>query len=146
MLLMGKYLGGYRQYNLNWKGGRILWDGYYYIYKPEHKFANSRGYIAEHRLVWEQEHNCCLLSNSVVHHKSEKKTDNRIENLQAMTRSSHFGLHNKINNTVDMSVRTCLLCLVIGDEVKNKSRKYWYRVVEGFICRKCYYHINYMSK
>jgi len=146
LIYLSKYIGGYREYNLNWKGGKVLNKGYYYIHKPEHPFATKLGYIAEHRLIWEISINACLLPWSEVHHKNGNTTDNRIENLEAMTKSSHVALHNTLDKTIDMNYRICLLCLINGFDVKDKTRHYWYKVKEGFICRKCYYHIKWFSK
>ena len=86
---------GSRHYG--WKGGRRKhMDGYIWILKPDHPKRDNQGYVLEHRLVWEQEHNACLLSWTIVHHKNEIKTDNRIENLDAMTRSRHMQIHREV--------------------------------------------------
>ena len=77
-----------------WKGGRIRVHDYVYIYKPDHHFSNSGGYVPEHRLVWEEYYNSCLLKNADVHHKNNIRYDNRIENLEAMTHSQHMKLQH----------------------------------------------------
>jgi len=77
----------------NWKGGRILSHEYYIVYKPDHHFADNKGYVKEHRLVWEEYHNACLLPWAIVHHINGNKTDNRPENLDVMSPEEHCGLH-----------------------------------------------------
>ena len=64
-----------------WKGGKILVDGYIYIYSPTHPNKTKNGYILEHRLVMEKHIGRQLLTTEVVHHINGIKTDNRIENL-----------------------------------------------------------------
>ena len=51
--------------------------------------------ILEHRYVYEQYYNCCLLPWVHIHHKNGIKHDNRIENLQPLTASQHRNLHDK---------------------------------------------------
>jgi len=72
----------------NWKGGIC---------------ATTNGYISmlvengnrklEHTLIIEQFLGRILLENEIVHHINNIKTDNRIENLQVMSRSEHIKLH-----------------------------------------------------
>lgn len=69
--------------NGNWKGGRIIHShgGYICLLRPEHPFADSKGYVREHRLVMESHLGRTLLPAEVVHHINGKVDDNRIENL-----------------------------------------------------------------
>jgi len=78
----------------NWKGGKILVDGYWYIYSPTHPNKTKDGYICEHRLVMESHLGRYLLSTEIVHHINGMRDDNRIENL--MLYSSN-GEHTKIH-------------------------------------------------
>jgi HNH endonuclease len=94
-----KYKNHHHNYGKNhykWKDGRIKDErGYIRILKPDHHFTNNLGYVYEHRLIWEEYYNCCLLPVGMIHHINGIKDDNRIENLQLMSRSDH-GKHEAI--------------------------------------------------
>ena len=78
----------------NWQGGRIKHDGgYWLILRPEHRDADRDGYILEHRFVYEENHKCCLLPWTQIHHKNGKRWDNRPENSQPTTVWEHKTLH-----------------------------------------------------
>lgn len=82
--------------NSNWKGGRkINHHGYVEILKHEHPKCDHKGYVLEHRVVWEEYHKACLLPWAHVHHKNNIRTDNQIENLEAMTKGQHIAVHSK---------------------------------------------------
>lgn len=50
----------------------------------------------EHRYLIEQYLGRELTEDEVVHHKNGNKLDNRIENLEVMTKADHAKLHNQI--------------------------------------------------
>lgn len=80
--------------NPMWKGGRRRHiDGYIKIWKPDHPYADHDGYVFEHRLVMEKHLGRYLTKDEEVHHKNKKKYDNRIKNLQLMTKEEHSKLH-----------------------------------------------------
>jgi hypothetical protein len=121
----------------NWNGGRTKLNGYWYIYKPDHPFANNSGYYAEHRWIYEQHYNCCLLPWIDIHHKNGKRDDNRIENLQSISKSDH----RILEGTKDMSGRFCNLCGATEYNTRD-----WFYDINGFLCSLCYNSIRYFRK
>ncbi len=78
-----------------WKGGRTKTpDGYIHIKSWEHPYKDKNSNVFEHRLVMEKHLGRYLFPYESIHHKNRIKTDNRIENLDLMTKSSHRTLHN----------------------------------------------------
>lgn len=76
----------------NNKGGRIKDRfGYIQIWKPEHPNAKIAGYIHEHRLVMSEHLGRPLTSEEYVHHINGIKDDNRLKNLELMTKKVHRG-------------------------------------------------------
>ena len=77
-----------------WKGGRSKHPtGYMKIrLTPDHIFfcmADKHRLVSEHRLVMAQHIGRPLEDHEVVHHKNGIKDDNRIENLELLTRRLH---------------------------------------------------------
>lgn len=81
--------------NHHWKGGRYAKDGYVMLYAPDHPNCNSRGYISEHRVIWERFHGRLLLPTEEVHYKNEVRNDNRPENLEALSVEAHRQEHHR---------------------------------------------------
>lgn len=83
--------------NYNWKGGRIIQNGYKYILMPDHPKAKAKkGYIAEHVLVMEKKLGRHLKKGELVHHINENKLDNRLQNLKLFkNRLEHINFHAK---------------------------------------------------
>ena len=75
--------------NPRWSGGKTTLQGYFLLKRPNHPNSNSDGYILEHRLVMSNHIGRPLNKTEVVHHKNSDRKDNRIENLELLTRSSH---------------------------------------------------------
>ena len=56
---------------------------------PFYCMANKQGYVYEHRLVVAKNLGRPQGDNEIVHHKNGDKHDNRLENLEIVTRAEH---------------------------------------------------------
>lgn len=79
-----------------------------------HPLATKNGAVLEHRKVW-FEHFGSIPEGSVIHHKNGNKHDNRIENLECLTRSQHMKEHYShglgVRNGVAKFVKfKCVVC------------------------------------
>lgn len=63
--------------------------GYVLVHVPEHYKSFDGGYYYEHRLVLEAHLGRVLKRWESVHHISEDKTDNSLQNLFLCSRSEH---------------------------------------------------------
>ncbi len=88
---------GKMENNPRWKGGRNTKGHYVYIrlYDNDPYFCmaihskNGGGEILEHRLIMARHLNRVLASQEHVHHINGNKHDNRIENLELVSRNNH---------------------------------------------------------
>ena len=78
--------------SFNWKGGKHTDKlGYVQVWKPEHPNARLAGYVHEHRLVMSEHLGRPLESHEFIHHINGIKDDNRLENLELLTKNVHRG-------------------------------------------------------
>lgn len=127
--------------NNNWKGGRLEHgDGYIMIYSPDHPNVNKSGYMLEHRLVMEKHIKRFLLSTEEVHHINGIKNDNRIENLQILSKSIHAKLE-MLGGDINKWSKKWDKCRECGtSKIKHDTNGY---------CHNCYarnYYQNHYSK
>lgn len=140
-----KYIKGHQPFDENhwsWKGYYFS-HGYKYVFAPYHPFANYRKCVREHRLIYEQYYNCCLLSWIEIHHKNKDKLDNTIENLLPVTTSDHM----ELERFIDMSNRICSICgsnkTRYRKTRKGKLRPCWRTDGNNnLLCIKCHEFIN----
>ena len=69
--------------------------------------ANKNGAVLEHRMVMSEALGRHLESREIVHHKNGDKTDNRVENLEIVTRSSHNAHHPQEKSYVYLDCAAC---------------------------------------
>lgn len=76
--------------------------GYYEIFEPSHPLAKKNGYIREHRMI---AYKFGLLKDpkDEVHHINGIKTDNRVENLQVLSKPEHTSISMKGKKKKPMS-------------------------------------------
>ena len=71
----------------------------------DHPLADPNGYAYEHILVWVSAGNARAKEDEVIHHINGVKSDNRIENLQLLTRQQHEMVHDRLRLTDDEVVQ-----------------------------------------
>lgn len=68
--------------------------GYIKLRVPSHPFADSKGYVAEHRLVMEDYLGRYLDPDEIVHHVDGVKNNNSIDNLELCSLKAHTAWHH----------------------------------------------------
>ena len=78
-----------------WNHSRIISDDGYVKVRVGvgHPLADPNGYTYEHLVVWCSAGNARPSDDETLHHRNEDKTDNRIGNLELLTRGDHNSLH-----------------------------------------------------
>lgn len=60
---------------------------------PYYTMADKSGYVLQHRYIMAQHLGRVLTLDEVVHHKNKNKKDNRIENLEILSKGTHYKYH-----------------------------------------------------
>lgn len=138
-------------YKFGSKKHRIKIKGYYAIYKPHFKYCNYLGYVYEHRYIMylylsiKYNRIIYLPKKYDVHHINGNILDNRIDNLQLLSKSDHGKItckYMKENNKYrikDKSKRFCNIC-------KTKETKQWLNDINGNLCQLCFMMIRGFRK
>ncbi len=106
---------GYR--SVHWRGGRAKHPTGYILVRltPEHPLycmADKHRLVSEHRLKMAQHIGRPLESHEVVHHKNGIKDDNRIENLELLTKRLHHTAFKPESYESELNVWNAIVKLV----------------------------------
>lgn len=84
---------------------------YLLVSRPDHPFCNSRGRIAEHRLILEAAVGRYINPRvDDAHHKNGDVHDNRLENLEVLTKLEHRRFHAGWVLIAGQWWKTCRTC------------------------------------
>lgn len=127
-----------------WVVSRTAENGRYRVaYVPDHPYSWSTGYVLEHRVVMENHLGRILQDDEVVHHKNENTKDNRLENLELMSKSSHGRLHAPKATCIEVACAFCGKPLLLREKMVEMKRRAGQR--EFFcssVCNGKYYFPN----
>lgn len=96
------------------RGWFVTANGYVMRKVDDHPRKNKSGYVPEHTLVMEKHLGRYLCEDEVVHHINHDRRDNRIENLQLMTKQEHYLFHSRDRDMA--AVRAARKCVTEKQE------------------------------
>ncbi len=106
-------------------------------YKVEttRKSGNHYNQVLEHRSIMEKYLGRRLTNNEVIHHINENPEDNRIKNLQLMSRSEHTKIHSKKPEMIKFNCAKC------GKLKEIRKKLYHLKIKKGqknfYCCNAC---------
>lgn len=87
-----------------WNGGRLRTvHGYVKLrVGRSHPLADPNGYAYEHLVIWVSAGNPRPGPGMILHHKDGNKTDNRLQNLELLSRTEHAKQHHAMLSDEDV--------------------------------------------
>lgn len=140
-------------YRKQFKEYRIRHYKYYEIYKPHYRHSyKNNGRVLEHRYIYYIY--LSILNNKItyipkgfdIHHKNKNTFDNRIENLELITKSEHQSHHNPRKDRTNTFCNLCKTNKTKTYLFKNKYYDDWRNDINGFLCKDCYNSIRQFRK
>lgn len=120
-----------------WNNGRITSSHGYVKVRVgcDHPLADPNGYTYEHLLVWVGAGNARPSSGEVLHHVNGNKADNRLANLEKISRRTHAAEHHRM--LPDEAVRQIRERFASGENGASLAKEFGipssrvYRFVKG---------------
>jgi len=80
--------------NPNWKGGEIIRNGYFLIYKPDYHRKSWFPYAKRADINLEEKLGRLLLPNEIAHHIDENRLNDHPDNLEPKDETEHVKEHH----------------------------------------------------
>lgn len=110
---------------------------------PGKKYRGKYAY--EHTVVYWRHTGIVPAQDEIIHHMNENRRDNRIENLQLMSREIHSSDH--VKERIPRIELTCAHCSKVFKRCKSRSHLAPYTTSKNSFCsRKCIGLYNYPTK
>ena len=87
-----------------------------------HRIRRGGRYVMAHRWIWEQHHGRPIPDGHDIHHANGDRLDNRIENLQCVSKVAHKRIHSGCELRSDGWWKPCSVC----GEFKPVTAAHWY--------------------
>lgn len=110
--------------------------GYFQVYRSDFPSANKKGWAPRYRVVWWLATGETVQSEEHLHHLDRDRTNDRIENLERLTRSEHIRVHRTKPN---------VSCTCVGCGSTFHLAQWHLNAGEGIYCSSQCYHRRIVS-